>query len=48
MAAKVGEVDHLAAGTARACGLISAALTVRTGMRELPRHDRPLVARLVA
>lgn len=47
-AAKVGEVDHLAAETARACALIGAALTVRTGMRELPKHDRPLPARLVA
>jgi hypothetical protein len=46
--AKVGEVDHLAAETARACVLIGAALTVRTGMRELPKHDRPLLARLVA
>lgn len=47
-ASKVGEVDHIAAETARACALISAALMVRTGMRELPKHDRPLVARLVA
>ena len=47
-AAKLGEVDHLAAETARACALIDAALTVRRGLRELPKHDRPLVARLVA
>lgn len=32
----------------RACVLIDAALTVRRGLRELPKHDRPLVARLVA
>ena len=47
-AARLGEVDHLAAETARACVLIGAALTVRQGLRELPKHDRPLVARLVA
>lgn len=47
-AAKLGEVDHIAAETAQACALIGAALAVRTGMRELPKHDRPLVARLVA
>jgi hypothetical protein len=47
-AAKLGEVDHLAAETARACALIDAALVVRQGLRELPKHDRPLVARLVA
>jgi hypothetical protein len=47
-AAKLGEVDHVAAETARACALIDAALTVRHGLRELPKHDRPLVARLVA
>jgi hypothetical protein len=47
-AAKLGEVDHAAAETARACALIDAALTVRHGLRELPKHDRPLVARLVA
>lgn len=46
--AKLGEVDHAAAETARACALINAALTVRKGLRELPPHDRPLVARLVA
>jgi hypothetical protein len=47
-AAKLGVVDHAAAETARACALIDAALTVRHGLRELPKHDRPLVARLVA
>lgn len=46
--AKLGEVDHLAAETARACVLVGAALTVRDGLRDLPRHDRPLIARLVA
>jgi hypothetical protein len=46
--AKLGEVDHVAAETARACALIDAALVVRQGLRELPKHDRPLVARLVA
>ena len=34
--------------TARACALVNAALTIRKGMRELPAHDRPLLARLVA
>jgi hypothetical protein len=47
-AAKLGEVDHLAAETARACALVNAALTVRDGMRDLPAHDRPLLARFVA
>jgi hypothetical protein len=47
-AAKLGGVDHAAAETARACALVNAALTVRKGMRELPPHDRPLLARLVA
>ena len=46
--AKLGEVDHLAAEAARACALIGAALTVRSGLRELPQQDRPLIARLVA
>jgi hypothetical protein len=46
--AKLGEVDHLAAETAWACALMQAVLIVRRGMRELPKHDRPLVARLVA
>jgi hypothetical protein len=47
-AARLGEVDRLAEETARACVLIDAALTVRRGLRELPKHDRPLIARLVA
>jgi hypothetical protein len=47
-AARLGAVDHLAEETARACALIDAALTVRRGLRELPKHDRPLIARLVA
>lgn len=47
-AAKLGEVDHVAAETARACVLIDAALIVRQGLRDLPSHDRPLVARFVA
>jgi AcrR family transcriptional regulator len=47
-AAKLGDVDHLAAETARACALLHAVLIVREGLRELPKHDRPLVARLVA
>jgi hypothetical protein len=46
-AAKLGEVDHAAAETARACALVNAALTVRDGMRDLPAHDRPLLARFV-
>jgi hypothetical protein len=46
--AKLGEVDHAAAETAKACALISAALVVRRGIAELPKHDRPLVAKLVA
>ena len=46
--AKLGEVDHAAAETAQACALVNAALTVRRGMRELPAHDRPFLARLVA
>jgi hypothetical protein len=46
-AAKLGEVDHAAAETARACALVNAALTVRKGMRDLPAHDRPLLARFV-
>jgi hypothetical protein len=47
-AAKLGEVDHEASQTARACALVNAALTVRKGMRELPAHDRLFLARLVA
>lgn len=46
--AKLGEVDHVAVETAHACVLISAALTVRRGLADLPKHERPLVARLVA
>jgi hypothetical protein len=46
-AAKLGAVDHAAAETARACALVNAALTVQDGMRELPAHDRPLLARFV-
>jgi hypothetical protein len=46
-AAKLGEVDHAAAETAQACALIDAALVVRKGLRELPKHDRPLVTQLV-
>ncbi|MGH3278694.1 MAG: NYN domain-containing protein [Trebonia sp.] len=45
--AKLGAVDHAAAETARACALVNAALAVRDGMRALPAHDRPLLARLV-
>jgi hypothetical protein len=47
-AARLGAVDHVAEETARACALIDAALTVRQGLRELPKHDRPLITRLVA
>lgn len=47
-AAKLGEADHLAEETARACVLIDAALIVRRGLRDLPKHDRPLIAQLVA
>jgi hypothetical protein len=46
--AKLGEADLTAAETAMACKIIDAALTVRTGLRELPRHSRPLVRELVA
>lgn len=46
--AKLGDVDHVAAETAKACLIIDAALTVRNGLRELPRHSRPLVRELVA
>ncbi len=45
--AKLGEVDHAAAETARACALVNAALAVHDGMGTLPAHDRPLLARLV-
>lgn len=47
-AAKLGQVDHLAAETARACALVRDALAVRRGVRELPKHDRPLITRFVA
>jgi hypothetical protein len=46
--AKLGQVDHLAAETARAASLVHDALAVRRGIRALPRHDQPLVAALVA
>jgi hypothetical protein len=46
--AKLGDVDHIAAETAQACLIIDAALTVRNGLRELPRHNRPLIRELVA
>jgi hypothetical protein len=45
---KLGEADPTAAETAQACKIIAAALTVRNGLRELPRHARPLVRELVA
>ncbi len=45
---KLGEADPTAAETAQACKIIDAALTVRDGLRELPRHARPLVRELVA
>ena len=47
-AARLGEVDHLAVETAQACALIDAALTVRRGLRDLPKHDQPLIRQLVA
>jgi len=40
--------DEIVLSTPAACTLIDAALTVRRGLRELPKHDRPLIARLVA
>jgi len=46
--AKLGEVDHVAAETAWACNVIDAAITVRNGLREMPKHNRPLVRELVA
>lgn len=46
--AKVGKVDHLAAEVARAGALITDALAVRRGIRELPQHDRSLITGLVA
>jgi predicted transcriptional regulator len=45
---KLGEADITAAELAQACKIIDAALTVRDGLRELPRHARPLVQDLVA
>jgi hypothetical protein len=45
---KLGEADITAAELAQACKIIDAALTVRNGLRELPRHARPLVRELVA
>jgi hypothetical protein len=46
--AKLGEADLTAAETALACKIIDAALIVRNGLAELPRHARPLVRELVA
>jgi hypothetical protein len=46
--AKLGEVDHVAAETARACLIVNAAVTVRNGLRELPQHSKPLIRELVA
>jgi hypothetical protein len=46
--AKLGDVDHIAAETAKACLIVDAAVTVRNGLRELPRHNRPLILELVA
>jgi hypothetical protein len=46
--ARLGAVDHIAAETAKACLIVDAALTVRSGLRELPRHNRPLIRELVA
>ncbi len=46
--AKLGQIDHVAAETARACLIIDAALTVRNGLRDLPRHNQPLIRELVA
>jgi hypothetical protein len=45
---RLGEADFTAAETAMACKIIDAALILRTGLRELPRHSRPLVRELVA
>jgi predicted transcriptional regulator len=45
---KLGEADITAAELAQACKIIDAALIVRDGLRELPRHARPLVRELVA
>jgi hypothetical protein len=46
--AKLGEVNHIAAETAKACLIVDAAITVRNGLREMPRHNRPLIRELVA
>jgi hypothetical protein len=46
--AKLGEVDHIAAETAKACLIVDAAVTVRNGLRDLPRHNRPLILEIVA
>ncbi len=46
--AKLGDVDHIAAETAKACLIVDAAITVRNGLRDLPRHNRPLILELVA
>ncbi|MCO5994869.1 hypothetical protein [Actinoallomurus rhizosphaericola] len=46
--ARLGAVDHVAVETAQACALITAALTVRRGVANLPKHERRLVTRLVA
>jgi transposase len=45
---KLGEADITAAELAQACKIIDAALVVRDGLRDLPRHTRPLVRELVA
>ncbi len=45
---KLGEADITAAELALACKIVDAALTVCNGLRELPRHARPLVRELVA
>ena len=46
--ASLGTIDRCAVATARGCALVNAALTVRSGMRELPESTRPLIAELVA
>jgi hypothetical protein len=46
--AKLGDVDHIAAETAKACLIVDAAITVRNGLRDLPRHNRPLIREIVA
>ncbi|HEV2371474.1 MAG TPA: hypothetical protein VGS19_04820 [Streptosporangiaceae bacterium] len=46
--ARLGAIDYVAVDTARACIIIDAALTVRHGLQDLPKHDRPLIAGLVA